>query len=147
MFDFMADFLAAILSRAKEAGHLQGIVAHLIPNGVTHLQYADDTMVMIEPAQLGIANLKFLLVCFENMSGLKINFNKSEVIVTGVSDDERHRVADALNCKLGSFPIRYLGLPVSDKKLSQWRIGFSSLKRLYIGWSHGKGSSWRQLGG
>jgi hypothetical protein len=114
----MADSLAAILTCAKEAGYLQGVVPHLIPGGVTHLQYTDDTMVMIEPTQLGIANLKFLLLCFENMSGLKINFNKSEIIVTGVSDDDRIRVEDALNCKLGSFPIRYLGLPVSDKRLS-----------------------------
>jgi hypothetical protein len=42
-------------------------------------------MVLIEPSDLGIANLKFLLLCFENMSGLKINFDKSEVMVTGVT--------------------------------------------------------------
>jgi hypothetical protein len=67
LFDFMADSLAAILTRAKEAGHLQGVVPHLIPGGVTHLQYTDDTMVMIEPSQLVMANLKFLLLCLENM--------------------------------------------------------------------------------
>jgi hypothetical protein len=70
LFDFMADSLAAILSRANGAGHRQGIVPHLIPGRVTHLQYADDTMIMIEPSQMGIANLKFILLCFENMSGL-----------------------------------------------------------------------------
>jgi hypothetical protein len=118
LFDFMADSLAAILSRANEAGHIKGVVSHLIPGGVTHLQYADDTMVMIEPSRLGIANLKFILLCFENMSGLKINFDKSEVIVTGVATDEQKRVACALNCKLGSFPLRYLGLPISDKRLT-----------------------------
>jgi hypothetical protein len=59
-----------------------------------------------------------LLLCFENMSGLKINFAKSEVVVTGVTDWERPRVADALNCKLGSLPFTYLGLPVSDRPLS-----------------------------
>jgi hypothetical protein len=114
----MADSLAAILSRAKEAGHIQGVVPHLIPGGVTHLQYADDTMIMIEPSQLGIANLKFILLCFENMSGLKINFDKIEAIVTGVSKVEQCRVAAALNCRLGSFPFRYLGLPMSDKRLT-----------------------------
>jgi hypothetical protein len=67
LFDFMADSLAAILTRAREAGHLHGVVTHLIPGGVTHLQYTDDTMVMIEPSQLVMANLKFLLLCLENM--------------------------------------------------------------------------------
>jgi hypothetical protein len=52
------------------------------------------------------------------MSGLKINFAKSEVVVTGVTDLERQRVADSLNCKLRSLPFHYLGLPVSDRPLS-----------------------------
>jgi hypothetical protein len=74
-------------------------------------------MIMIEPSDIRIANLKLLLLCFENMSGLKINFTKSEVIVTGVDDVERRRMADLLNCNLGSLPMSYLGLPVSDKTL------------------------------
>jgi hypothetical protein len=117
LFDFMVDALAAMLSRANEAGPIQGVVPHLIPGGITHLQYADDTMVMIEPSDEGIANLKLILLCFENMSGLKINFDKSEVIVTGVTELEQHRVASMLNCKLGAFPMKYLGLPVSDRPL------------------------------
>jgi hypothetical protein len=63
-------------------------------------------MVMIEPSHLGVANLKLLLLCFENMSGLKINFNKSEAVVTGVDDTEKLRVADSLNCNLGSLPMK-----------------------------------------
>jgi hypothetical protein len=118
LFDFMVDALAAILTRAKESRHIQGVVSHLIPGGITDLQYADDTMIMIEPSDIGIANLKLLLLCFENMSGLKINFTKSEAIVTGVDDAERRRIADLLNCNLGDLPMTYLGSPVSDKSLS-----------------------------
>jgi hypothetical protein len=97
LFDFMVDALAAILARAKENHHIQGVVPYLILGCVTHLQYADDTMIMIEPSYHGIANLKLLLLCFENMSGLKINFNTSEAVVTGVNDTERIRVAYNLN--------------------------------------------------
>jgi hypothetical protein len=70
LFDFVVGALAAMLSKANDAGHIQGVVPHLIPRGITHLQYADDTMVMIEPTDEGIANLKLILLCFENMSGL-----------------------------------------------------------------------------
>jgi hypothetical protein len=38
---------------------------------------------LIEPSDEGIENLKLLLLFFENMSGLKINFDKSEVLVMG----------------------------------------------------------------
>jgi hypothetical protein len=124
LFDFMVDGLAAILSKASSAGHLVGLVPHLIPGGVTHLRYADDTMIMIEPSSLGVANLKLLLLCFENMSGLKINFDKSEAIVTGVTIEEQQRVVNALNCKLGTFPIKYLGLPIGDKPLRVRDWGF-----------------------
>jgi hypothetical protein len=72
----MVDALAAMLSQASAAGHIQGVVLHLILGGVTHLQYADDTMILREPTDLGITNLKFLLLCFENILGLKINFDE-----------------------------------------------------------------------
>jgi hypothetical protein len=64
LFDFMVDSLAAILSQENAAGHIQGVVPHLMPGGVTHLQYADDTMIMIEPTRLGVANFKLILLCF-----------------------------------------------------------------------------------
>jgi hypothetical protein len=74
-------------------------------------------MVLIVPTHMGIANLKFLLLCFENMSGLKINFDKSQVVVAGVAPEEKRIVADMLNCKPGSLPMKYLGLPVRDRPL------------------------------
>jgi hypothetical protein len=40
-------------------------------------------VICLETYEDSIANTKFLLYCFENMSGLKINYHKSEVIVLG----------------------------------------------------------------
>jgi hypothetical protein len=82
------------LDTDNEAGHIQGVVPHLILGGVSHLQYANDTIIMIQNNNLAIANLKFLLICFELLSGLKINFLKSEVIVTRVSREEQTIVAN-----------------------------------------------------
>jgi hypothetical protein len=118
LFDYVADGLDALLAKAREAGHIQGIVPHLIPGGVSHLQYADDTIILIQNSQLGLTNLKFILACFELLSGLKINFHKSEVIVMGAAEEEQARVARLLNCKQGKFPFTYLGFTMSDKKLT-----------------------------
>jgi hypothetical protein len=118
LFDFVADALDAILVRAREAGHIEGVVPHLIPGGVSHLQYADDTMILIQISLEGLINLKFILLCFEFLSCMKINFHKSEVIVMGVDADEQARVARLLNCKQGKFPFTYLGFTMSDHKLS-----------------------------
>ncbi|KAE8808683.1 hypothetical protein D1007_14760 [Hordeum vulgare] len=74
-------------------------------------------MIMVEGSDLDLVNLKFLLLCFEDMSGLKINFDKSEVIVMGYPEAEKRRIADNLNCRLGTFPVEYLGMPLSDSKV------------------------------
>ncbi|KAK1666249.1 hypothetical protein QYE76_054408 [Lolium multiflorum] len=122
LFNFIGEALSGILSAAGAAGHLHGVVPHLIPGGISHLQYADDTLILIQNSEENIANLKFLLMCFEDMSGLKINYHKNEVIVMGQPMEEQLRVANKLNCKRGSFPFMYLGLPISDRKLrlEQW---------------------------
>jgi len=74
-------------------------------------------MIMVEGSDQDIINLKFLLLCFEAMSGLKINFDKSEVMVLGYSGDDQQRIIDNLNCRLAVFPLNYLGMPVRDTRM------------------------------
>jgi hypothetical protein len=102
LFDFAAEAFTAILEAARRVGHISGVIPHLVEGVISHLQYADDTIIMIQPDDLGIANLKFMLLCFGNMVGLCINFHKS-------------RIANMLKCKLGSLPFTYLGIPISDR--------------------------------
>ncbi|KAE8790032.1 hypothetical protein D1007_35712 [Hordeum vulgare] len=109
---------SGILDKAKRADHIQGVVGHLISGDrVSHLQYADNTMIMVSGSDFDITNLKFLFLCFEEMSGLKINSDKSEVVVRGFSEAEQHRIADNLNCKLASFPVSYLGMPLAESRV------------------------------
>jgi hypothetical protein len=89
----------------------------LVERGLTHLQYADDAVICLEIDENSIANTKFLLYYFENMSGLKINYHKSEVMVLGVPVEESARIARMLNCKEGALPMKYLGILVSNKKM------------------------------
>lgn len=93
---------------------------------------------MFEPDDHSIASVKLLLLVFEILSGLKINFLKSEVITMGMDDQQSLRVANLLNCKLGSFPIKYLGLPISHRKLSilEWSL---SMEKWLIGSARGMG--------
>ena len=58
LFDFVVEALSAILDKAVLAGHLTGLASHLIPGGISHLQYADDTFIVFEPSDLAIANVK-----------------------------------------------------------------------------------------
>jgi hypothetical protein len=72
---------------------------------------------MIEATELSIRNLKLILYCFEWLTGLKINYHKSEVFVFEVSQKEKENMANMLNYVLGEFPMKYLGVPISYKHL------------------------------
>ena len=76
------------------------------------------------------------------MSGLKINYHKSEVFVFGVTKEDSDKVANIFNCKLASLPMTYLGIMTGDrsigvkaankvinkltKKLDNWKSNFLS---------------------
>ncbi|XP_057760293.1 uncharacterized protein LOC130980651 [Arachis stenosperma] len=47
---------------------------------LSHLQFADNTILFCSPEEETICNYKRLLQCFEMMSGLSINFDKSSLI-------------------------------------------------------------------
>ena len=54
------------------------------------LQYADDTIVFVEHREQNLRNLKCSLVWFESLSGMRINYHKSEIIPCNLSLEEVH---------------------------------------------------------
>lgn len=100
LFNLVGDALSVILEEAVRNGVLGSIVPHLVEGGLSHMQYADDTILFTTTEEGDILALKFLLFCFEEMTGMKINYQKSEVYVLGVEKEEELRIADILNCKV-----------------------------------------------
>jgi hypothetical protein len=62
-------------------------------------------------------NIKLLLSAFEQMLGLKINFHKSELFYFGQAKEDERQYAQLFGCQIGSYPFRYLGIPMHYKKL------------------------------
>jgi hypothetical protein len=59
--------------------------------------------------------MKFILYCFEWLSGLKINYHKSEAYIFGMEEEEKVRIVNMLNCKLGELPMAYLEIPCNTR--------------------------------
>jgi hypothetical protein len=95
--------------RAQANSRITGLIPHLIPNGVAILQYADDTIMCLENDLEKARNVKLMLYIFEQMFGLKINFEKSELILVGGDNEVAKAYAEIFNCQVGLFPIKYLG--------------------------------------
>ncbi|KAL6640643.1 hypothetical protein ACP70R_021766 [Stipagrostis hirtigluma subsp. patula] len=139
LFNLIGDALDAMLVAARKAGDIKGLLPDLVEGGLTHLQYADDTVLFLENDDISIRNVKWILYCFEMLSGLKINYQKSEIFVFGVEIEEQVRIAEIFNCNIGTLPMKYLGIPVTDgnlrvidfdvtanraeKKLGTWQCG------------------------
>jgi hypothetical protein len=56
--------LTLLISRAKEDGQITGLVPHLVEEGLSILQYADDIILFIERNIEQVKNLKLRLCVF-----------------------------------------------------------------------------------
>jgi hypothetical protein len=117
LFNFVADSLARLLTRAQENNILTGLCTHLIPHGLIILQYVDDIIICINGDFEKARNLKMILYIYELMSGLKINFLKSDTFVLNGDNEIARNFADLFNCQVGKFSMKYLGVSVSPIKL------------------------------
>jgi hypothetical protein len=118
LFNLVVDMLAILISRAKENGQINGLFPHLIEGGISMLQYAQDTILFMEHNLEQAANMKLLLCAFEKLSGLKINFYKSELFCYGEAKEMEGQYTKLFGCDLGQYPIKYLGIPMNYKRIS-----------------------------
>jgi hypothetical protein len=117
LFNLVADVFTKMLSKAAFAGLIRGLLPQVVPGGVISLQYADDTILFLENDERMARNLKWFLSYFEQMSGMKINFHKSDLMTINIGHEEANAFAQIFCCKIGAFPFKYLGVPLHFSKL------------------------------
>jgi len=80
--------------------------------------------------------MKLILSTFEQLSGLKINFHKSEIFCFGKARDNEVFYSQLFGCGVGKFPFRYLGLPMHTRKLSNkdWQTIENRIEKKLSGW-------------
>ena len=44
----VADMLAILIKRVKDDGQIRGVIPHLVDDGLSILQYADDTILFLD---------------------------------------------------------------------------------------------------
>ncbi|XP_018473666.2 uncharacterized protein LOC108844879 [Raphanus sativus] len=85
---------------------------------VTHLLFADDLLVFSDGSCHSIFGIKGVMRMFKCWTGLDINPAKSEIFLGGYADIEAAVLSDLSGFKRGSFPTRYLGLPLNPSRLN-----------------------------
>jgi hypothetical protein len=104
LFNIATDVLTRMVIEAQNGDVITGLISNLIPKGAAILQYADDIIMCLQHSMEKTVRVKLLLYIYEQMSGLKINFEKSEIILIMGDNELAVRYAELFNCQIG-FPL------------------------------------------
>lgn len=77
-----------------------------------------DLVVFTSATDAALMGLKNVLDKFYSASGLSVSFGKSELFSCGISLEMKSQLASIIGLQQSSLPVRYLGVPLSCKKLS-----------------------------
>ncbi|GKU98552.1 hypothetical protein SLEP1_g11544 [Rubroshorea leprosula] len=136
LFLIVAEGLNGLVSEAVRKGKLEGVEVGNKSFRISHLQYADDTILFGKATKENVWELKGILRAYELVSGLKINFNKSQLVGIGVEDAWLNKMSWVLSCKIGVLPIKYLGITVggSSKRTAFWKPLIEIFERKLASW-------------
>ncbi|CAL5442302.1 unnamed protein product [Camellia sinensis] len=136
LFNLVAEGLNILLSRAYQMGITKGVKIGAIDVLLSHLQFADDSILFCEAEEEEVRNLKRILRCFEVMSGLRINYHNSQVCGVGVPEESLARFAYILNCKIKKLPMQYLGMPLgaNPNRKETWKPMLDKVRGKLASW-------------
>lgn len=145
LFTMVAEALNGLMNRAKQAELIQGLEISPSSESITHLQFADDTLLFCEASSEELFGERAVLRCFELVSGLRINIGKSNIIGLGIETEELDRLARELGCGIEKIPFTYLGLPVGANPRSKvfWEPILERISKKLNAWS----KSYLSIGG
>jgi hypothetical protein len=103
---------------------------------VSHLQFADATLILGEKSWANVRGMRVVLLLFESMSGLKVNFSKSQLVGVNVAGSWLSEASRLLQCKVVSLPFVYLGLLIGGnvRHMSFWESIIDRIKAKLSGW-------------
>jgi hypothetical protein len=115
LFVLAADLLQSIINKAKDCGILNLPILHSCGADFPIIQYANDTILILEACLRQLFFLKAMLNSFAESIGLHVNYHKSNIYPINVSDQKLAILANTFHCKVGTMPFTYLGLPLGPK--------------------------------
>ena len=138
LFVLVMEALGRMLDKAVHEGCLSGFSVGNSEGrslALSHLLFADDTLIFCDADLDQILILRMILIWFEVVSGLKINLGKCELVLVGIVHNI-DLLLNVLGCKLGSLAMKYLGLPLGAnfKDKSIWNPIVEKMERKLAGW-------------
>lgn len=115
LFVLASELLQIIINKAFQGGLLQAPLPQAHSDFVI-VQYADDTLLLMQADASQLIYLKDLLHSFANSTGLWVNYSKSHMIPINLEAQQTEFLAQTFGCQIGTMPFTYLGLPMGTTK-------------------------------
>ena len=129
LFNLVVETLSLVIKKASNMGLWEGVEVAKGGTKITHLQYADDTVIFCPPIMDQLMNIKKTLILFQLATGLQVNFHKSSIMGIHVEEEWLQLAANDLLCKVGRLPFTYLGLPIGGN-ISRMALWDPIIKRI-----------------
>jgi hypothetical protein len=138
LFLLVMEVLSRMLRKVEVEGLIRGFRAGSnAADGlcISHLPYADDTILFCDADPDQLLYVRLVLTCFEAVTGLRVNMAKSEMVPVGEVQNISE-LAESLCCHIGGLPLSYLGMPLgaSYKAVAVWNPILEKLERHLSGW-------------
>ncbi|GKB59561.1 RNA-directed DNA polymerase, eukaryota, reverse transcriptase zinc-binding domain protein [Tanacetum coccineum] len=110
LFIIAMEGLHVAVDDAMAAGLYRGFKVNTL--NLSHFFFANDALFIGDWSRANIKSLVSILECFHRVSGLKINFHKSNLFGVGVPFEEVELFASITSCNALESPFSNLGLPI-----------------------------------
>ena len=117
LFGLVMNILSNKLNEAAQSRRF-GFHPRCQESGLTHLCFADDILIFNDGSLNSVQMILQVLEEFKAFSGLSVSVEKSCFFSSGLTEPEIETIVSTSGIPAGSFPIRYLGLPLNTRKLS-----------------------------
>jgi hypothetical protein len=117
LFILVMDVLNALIAKADEEALLQPLATDRVKHRIS--LYADDVALFIRPSFEDLSTTKEILQLFREASRFRTNMQKSSIVPTRCATEQLEVILRAIPCEVIDFPCKYLGLPLSIRKLTK----------------------------
>lgn len=117
LFIFRMEGLGGESKAGKDEGRIQGLRLTQGGDMVTHQKFVDDTMLQGTPTIKEATTFKKIMSEFARVAGTEVSLTKSKIFFFNTYISIQRNPSIILGFQRESLPVKYLGVPLSDKPL------------------------------